>query len=131
MVDEAALKTEKLRLLKGVEMDVNAAPTTATPANRLAALKVLTLALFRELNALEESARADRASHINLYDEVERFETDLICSALMRTRGCQRRAARLLGMKVTTLNGKIKRYGIHPDEVVKNGPEPSPKLSCD
>jgi transcriptional regulator with GAF, ATPase, and Fis domain len=120
VVDGVALKTERLRLLKGVETDT-AAAAVAPLTSRLEAMKVLTLALFRELNALEESTHTLRASHINLYDEVERFETDLICSALIRTSGCQRRAARLLGMKVTTLNGKIKRYRIRPDEVVRNG----------
>jgi DNA-binding NtrC family response regulator len=45
---------------------------------------------------------------------VRRFETDLIRWALMRTGGHQRRAARMLNLKVTTLNAKIKRYRIQP-----------------
>jgi DNA-binding NtrC family response regulator len=45
---------------------------------------------------------------------VRRFETDLIRWALMRTGGHQRRAARILNLKVTTLNAKIKRYRIQP-----------------
>ncbi len=47
-------------------------------------------------------------------EEVRRFETDLIRWALMRTGGHQRRAARMLNLKVTTLNAKIKRYRIQP-----------------
>jgi DNA-binding NtrC family response regulator len=51
---------------------------------------------------------------------VRRFECDLIRWALARTNGHQRRAARLLNIKVTTLNAKIKRYGIIPDMPVIN-----------
>jgi DNA-binding NtrC family response regulator len=46
---------------------------------------------------------------------VQRFEVDLICSALTRTAGNQTRAARLLGVNLTTLNSKIKRYKIPID----------------
>jgi transcriptional regulator with GAF, ATPase, and Fis domain len=43
---------------------------------------------------------------------VRQFEVSLIRTALGRTSGSQTRAARLLGLKPTTLNAKIKRYGI-------------------
>jgi DNA-binding NtrC family response regulator len=49
---------------------------------------------------------------INFYDEVRRFEVDLISRALERTGGHQSRAARLLGINATTLNSKIKTYNI-------------------
>jgi transcriptional regulator with GAF, ATPase, and Fis domain len=49
---------------------------------------------------------------LRLYDEVRRFEVNLIKSALSRTGGSQTQAARLLGVKLTTLNSKIKRYHI-------------------
>ena len=48
----------------------------------------------------------------DLPEEVRGFETDLIQAALVKTGGNQLRAARLLGLKHTTLNAKIKRYGI-------------------
>ena len=48
----------------------------------------------------------------NLSDRVEQFERNIINSALRRTQGCQVRAAQLLGVKNTTLNMKLKRYGI-------------------
>jgi transcriptional regulator with GAF, ATPase, and Fis domain len=41
---------------------------------------------------------------------VKKFEADLIRAALVRTGGNQARAARLLGVKHTTLNAKIKRH---------------------
>jgi DNA-binding NtrC family response regulator len=46
---------------------------------------------------------------------VQRYESELIRQALQRTHGNQRRAAKLLGVKVTTLNCKIRRLGIQTD----------------
>ena len=78
---------------------------------RLSSLKVLAVTLLNEIEALETST-TDDVSELNLQTEVRRFETELIRNALVRTGGKQRRAARLLGMKVTTLNTKIRRYKI-------------------
>jgi DNA-binding NtrC family response regulator len=49
---------------------------------------------------------------INLYDEMRRYEINLIRRALHQARGKQVIAARLLGIKATTLNNKIKHYDI-------------------
>src|SRR6266436_2572807 len=54
----------------------------------------------------------DLGGGINFYDQVRRFEIDLIRRALEQTGGHQSRAARLLGMNATTLNSKIKTYNI-------------------
>jgi transcriptional regulator with PAS, ATPase and Fis domain len=59
----------------------------------------------------EQTTDSDRAA-ASLYDEVRGLEIRLIRSALSQTRGHQRKAARLLGVKATTLNAKIKRYKI-------------------
>ncbi len=59
------------------------------------------------------SERIDIARGVNFYNEVRRFETDLISRALDQTGGHQSRAARLLGLNATTLNSKIKSYDIH------------------
>ncbi|MBK9155495.1 MAG: sigma-54-dependent Fis family transcriptional regulator [Chloracidobacterium sp.] len=56
----------------------------------------------------------DLARGVNFYDEVKRFEIDLIRRALDQTGGHQSRAARLLGLNATTLNSKIKSYNILP-----------------
>lgn len=55
----------------------------------------------------------DLARGVNFYDQVKRFEIDLIRRALDQTGGHQSRAARLLGLNATTLNSKIKSYNIH------------------
>jgi DNA-binding NtrC family response regulator len=59
------------------------------------------------------TAVQDIGRGVNFYDEVRRFEIDLIRRALDQTGGHQSRAARLLGMNATTLNSKIKTYNIN------------------
>ena len=56
------------------------------------------------------SAEIDLSRGVNFYDEVRKFETDLIRRALEQTGGHQSSAARLLGLNATTLNSKIKTY---------------------
>lgn len=82
--------------------------------NRLEALKVLSTSLVREIEALRDRKNDVFTTKINLIEEVQRFEKELIRCALLRTGGKQRQAARLLNVKVSTLNMKIKRYGINP-----------------
>jgi len=60
------------------------------------------------------SAEIDIARGVNFYEEVKRFEVDLIRRALDQTAGHQSRAAQLLGLNATTLNSKIKAYNIIP-----------------
>jgi DNA-binding NtrC family response regulator len=62
--------------------------------------------------APESAAALDIARGISFYDEVSRFEIELIRRALEITGGHQSRAAKLLGMNNTTLNSKIKVYNI-------------------
>ncbi len=112
----AVLEHQNMRLLSGAETG-NSQSETAL-GSRINALKELTLALLREVEALEGNRYPDTARSINLQEEVRRFEIDLIRCALQKTGGHQVRAARLLGMKVTTLNSKIIRYNIDPDAVV-------------
>ena len=58
------------------------------------------------------SSDIDLARGVNFYDEVKRFEIDLIRRALDQTGGHQSRAARFLGLNATTLNSKIKTYNL-------------------
>lgn len=85
-------------------------PTNA--GARLTSLKVLVLTLLSQIESLENQVDNDEFSPLNLQEAVHRFEAELIRVALLKTGGRQRRAARLLGTKATTLNTKIKRYGI-------------------
>ncbi len=60
------------------------------------------------------AASLDISRGISFYDEVSRFEVELIRRALELTGGHQSKAAKLLGMNNTTLNSKIKVYNIKP-----------------
>ena len=81
--------------------------------SRLDSLREIALSLLTELETLERAGTATPGK-ISLDDEVKRFEIDLIRAALDRAHGNQARAARMLGVKHTTLNAKIKRYQIRP-----------------
>jgi DNA-binding protein Fis len=81
-------------------------------------LKQLALKLLLEAQALNEVPTLDVRNGIDFYEEVKRFEIDLIQRALSFTHGNQLRAARLLNMKATTLNTKIKNYNINIDVLV-------------
>ena len=48
---------------------------------------------------------------------VEQFERDLIIQTLRMSKGVQKRAAELLGLKPTTFYEMIKRYGISSKEL--------------
>ncbi|HJQ71323.1 MAG TPA: sigma 54-interacting transcriptional regulator [Blastocatellia bacterium] len=57
--------------------------------------------------------RAIPVSGIDLTGEVEQFEIALLSEALRQCRGVQNKAAQLLGIKPTTLNMKLMRFGIN------------------
>ena len=101
--------------------------SAAMVENRLEALTVLSNSILKEVEALKKAGAGDLPGKISLHEEVERFEKDLICCALVRTGGKQRKAARLLNVKVTTLNAKIKRYGITTNGLVTENEEWTPE----
>lgn len=81
--------------------------------HNLNSLREAAVTLLREVELL--ASRQPQTNHkLGLQEEVQRYESELIREALQRTHGNQRRAAKLLGVKVSTLNCKIKRLGIEP-----------------
>ncbi|MFN8007833.1 MAG: helix-turn-helix domain-containing protein [Terriglobia bacterium] len=56
--------------------------------------------------------RADSTK--NFFTQVQEYERKLIGEALFLARGNQAKAARLLGLRPTTLNSQIQRLGIDP-----------------
>lgn len=87
-------------------------PSVSSVDVRLNTLRETVLALLDEVESLAISRPVDIKRGARFSDEVRQFEVSLIRTALGRTSGSQTRAARLLGLKPTTLNAKIKRYGI-------------------
>jgi len=84
--------------------------------NNLETLREAALTLLREVETLANQQEPQNNSQpLGLHEEVQRYESELIRHALQRTRGNQRRAAKLLRVKVTTLNCKIKRLGLQDE----------------
>ena len=91
-------------------------------SDRFKIIRDLASELLGHSEALEhEAALADFAATvaglgtnrtIDFYEEIRRFEVRLIRRALQLTGGNQARAARLLQLETTTLNHKVKRYGL-------------------
>lgn len=79
---------------------------------KVEALREVTTALLDEVKSLGSMKKVEIENGINFDDEVKSFEILLIERALEQTGGSQLRAARLLNLKHTTLNAKIKRYDI-------------------
>ena len=85
---------------------------------QIEALKSISQLLVREISSLQVAQtdlkdELNEGKKISLAKELQRFEYDLIRCALIRTMGKQIEAAKLLGLKRSTLNEKIKRYGIN------------------
>jgi DNA-binding NtrC family response regulator len=57
----------------------------------------------------------------NLRSRLLAYERQLIERALQAYGGHQRRAARALGLRPTTLNEKMKRFGLRPRDVGASG----------
>lgn len=83
-----------------------------TIVNQIDFLREATMALLDEVRSLGSMRKVEIENGINFDDEVKSFEILLIERALEKTGGSQLRAARLLNLKHTTLNAKIKRYDI-------------------
>ena len=90
----------------------NPVPLNREGKESLRILQELAEALSNALAAISISRSPDVRRGVNFFEEVRRFEIDLIEEALRLTQGHQRRAAKLLEMNVTTLNSKIKFYNI-------------------
>ncbi|HKG48522.1 MAG TPA: helix-turn-helix domain-containing protein [Pyrinomonadaceae bacterium] len=87
-------------------------PSQGNVDARLNTLRETVLELLDEVESLAIARPVDIKGGACFSDEVRQFEVSLIRTALGRTSGSQTRAAKLLGLKPTTLNAKIKRYGI-------------------
>ena len=108
---QVAVFSQTNRIVKYAERQ-----SEAITNSHLDALKALSKSIFYEIEALQTEHSPDIINDplIDLSTEVRLFEIGLIRTALIRTGGRQRPAAKLLSIKVTTLHEKIKRYGLLP-----------------
>ncbi|HEX8708914.1 MAG TPA: helix-turn-helix domain-containing protein [Pyrinomonadaceae bacterium] len=124
MSGNKAWEQKDIRLLSGT--GASPAVEQAASTDKIKTLRRLALNLMREVVSLNEVQFVDLRNGVDFYDEVRRFEINLIQRALEQTGGNQVRAARMLGLKVTTLNTKIKNYGIHPESMQEQYAVPDP-----
>jgi DNA-binding NtrC family response regulator len=107
---------EKIDILQSLdECDVKDAQAYR---QRLRLMKEITLALLEEIEALSHVRSVNISRGIDLHEEMRLFEINLVQSALERTGGHQTRAAKLLGITLTTLHNKLKRLNISRDKIV-------------
>lgn len=85
---------------------------------RLAVLQQLSKTVSEGIKEAERLKKAEELqkrickNEIDLEEEVRNFEINLIRFALFQNGGNQTKAANMLNTKLSTLNSKIKRYGI-------------------
>lgn len=117
---EADLARELTQELAKVDANnqLEANHADAASPSKIETLRELTFRILREVQSIREVGAPMIDNGIDFYAEVTRFEIDLISRALLQTRGHQGRAARLLNLKITTLNSKIKHYGIEVDRFI-------------
>ena len=77
---------------------------------RIGILHELANKLLSEVENITSPGRLEFGAGFKLNEQIEKFETDMIRHALYLTNGKQNEAARMLGIKITTLNAKIKRF---------------------
>ena len=98
-----------------MEREVPETPDSATRL-KLGILRRLIRSLITQLDILESNSLPTNTGFnsegVDFYEEVKRFEVQLIHEALTTAGGTQQKAAQLLKLNLTTLNSKIKRYGI-------------------
>jgi DNA-binding NtrC family response regulator len=113
---------QAVKLLK--YLPVPSGKTESQVENRIQQLVLLARALANEIETIQAEITRDHtrsgpkqielnSEGIDFYQEIERYEIELIRSALDRCKGNQSQAAKLLHMKSTTLNAKMKHYGLN------------------
>jgi transcriptional regulator with GAF, ATPase, and Fis domain len=118
------LKHDNFRLVDTLDEPATGESAGQTPGeaalkSRIDNLKAVALTMLQEVQALTQIRTTDVEEGVDFYEEVQRFEVQLIERALAQTNGHQGRAARLLNLKLTTLNSIIKRYNISPHDAAR------------
>jgi len=81
-------------------------------SSQLDSLRDVTLHLIAIIESMKEGSRREVKRATPLHEAVQRFEANLLRRALVSTNGNKARAARMLGVKVTTFHEKLKKHQI-------------------
>jgi transcriptional regulator with GAF, ATPase, and Fis domain len=112
MNSTATWENEELETLASPDLSSQENEEAPATRNNINTLRELVLRLLCEVQSINEVNTLSIENGFDFYDEVSRFEIDLIKRALLQTGGHQVHASKLLNLKVTTLNSKIKHYNI-------------------
>ncbi len=93
----------------------------------LSLIKALVNNLKVEVETLESDAPELDGESVNLAEKVREYEAKLIKAALLKTGGNQRRAAKMLSLKTSTLHAKIKHHNI---KVFRDQDAPHPGVAA-
>jgi DNA-binding NtrC family response regulator len=80
--------------------------------HNLSLIKALVNTLQLEVETLDDDKAGLDSDVVDLAERVREYEAKLIKAALIKTGGNQRRAAKMLNLKTSTLNAKIKHHNI-------------------
>jgi DNA-binding NtrC family response regulator len=99
---------------EGTDDELNNAEGASSESENLKieVLRVISRALESKADNPTGILDFDHRKGVDFYQEVTKFEVELIRQALVYTKNNQRAAARLLGLKTTTLNSKVKTYNL-------------------
>lgn len=113
--------TANARTLTPLEGLAGDDPTQSSTLIKAALSLSQAIEALSRLNLLGDMSLPDVTNGISFYEQVSRFESALILEAMRVARGRQREASALLGLKPTTLNSMLKRYGIAADAYAAAG----------
>ena len=88
------------------------------------AMAIISEGTMQARGTASDAELPDEPAEVSFYEEVRRFEIGLITRALRRAHGRQNAAARLLGLKATTLNAKMKQYQMRGNDRASDSPQP-------
>ena len=77
---------------------------------RIGIVQELVNKLLSEVESITSPGRLQFGDGFKLNEQIQNFETDIIRHALYLSNGKTNEAARMLGIKLTTLHAKIKRF---------------------
>jgi DNA-binding NtrC family response regulator len=95
--------------------------------HNLSLIKALVNTLQLEVETLEDDT-TEFEGEVDLAEKVREYEAKLIKAALIKTGGNQRRAAKILNLKTSTLNAKIKHHNIKVFRESQDEEEPGRRL---
>ncbi len=97
---------------QGVGMETIIQSNNPDFSDKLNSLRSTVRSLLRDVVIEAQPVRIDPEKGIDFYDNVTRYEIQLIRSALEVAGGRQNRAAELLNLRKSTLCSKIKQFKI-------------------